>query len=56
MSCASDALIDAQNRKIEQLLDENLKLRKLVQYICDECYGDEWFYEAAAALGIEGNY
>lgn len=35
---------------------ENAKLRELVQYICDECYGDEWFVEKAAALGIEGHY
>lgn len=42
--------------RIERLESENAKLRELVQYICDECYGDEWFVEKAAALGIEGHY
>lgn len=35
---------------------ENTKLRELVQYICDENYGDDWFVEEAAALGIEAHY
>lgn len=38
------------------LENENDKLRKLVQYIVDECYGDEWFYEQAESLGIEPDY
>lgn len=40
----------------DELLTENAKLRELVQYICDEGYGDDWFVEKAAALGIEGHY
>lgn len=35
---------------------ENAKLRELVQYICDENYGDDWFAEKAAELGIEAHY
>ena len=35
---------------------ENAKLRELVQYICNEYYGDDWFAEEAAALGIEAHY
>ena len=35
---------------------ENAKLRELVQYICDENYGDDWFAEKAAELGIEARY
>lgn len=35
---------------------ENAKLRKLVQYIYDECYGDDWFAEQAEALGFEPNF
>lgn len=46
---------DAHKRATELGL-ENAKLRELVQYTCDECYGDEWFVEKAAALGIEGHY
>lgn len=43
---------------LSRVLDqnENEALRELVQYICDECYGDDWFVEKAAALGIEGHY
>lgn len=36
--------------------DDNAKLRELVQYICDENYGDDWFAEKAAELGIEAHY
>ena len=39
-----------------ELEAENAKLRKLVQYIVDECYGDEWFYEQAESLGIKPDY
>lgn len=46
---------DAHKRATE-LEAENAKLRELVQYICDECYGDDWFVEKAAELGIEGHY
>lgn len=35
---------------------ENAKLRKLVQYIYDEGYGDDWFAEQAEALGFEPNF
>ena len=35
---------------------ENAKLQELVQYICDENYGDDWFAEKAAELGIEARY
>lgn len=43
---------------LSRVLDqnENEALRELVQYICDESYGDDWFVEKAAALGIEGHY
>ena len=44
------------NRAVKKYKDENAKLRELVQYICDECYGDEWFDEQAAELGFEPNY
>ena len=40
----------------EQLKAENAKLRKLVQYIYDEAYGDDWFAEQAEALGFEPNF
>lgn len=40
----------------EQLKVENAKLRKLVQYIYDEGYGDDWFAEQAEALGFEPNF
>lgn len=39
-----------------RLKAENAKLRELVQYICDENYGDDWFAEKAAELGIEARY
>ena len=48
--------IDTIEDDCKLLESENAKLRELVQYICDECYGDEWFVEKAAALGIEGHY
>lgn len=35
---------------------ENEKLRELVQYILDESYGDDWFYEKAEELGLEARY
>ena len=40
----------------EKLESENAKLRKLVQYIYDECYGDDWFNEQAELLGFEQNF
>lgn len=40
----------------DQLKAENAKLRKLVQYIYDEGYGDDWFAEQAEALGFEPNF
>ena len=55
----SDAIYETVcefDEEVAQLKSENAKLRELVQYICDECYGDEWFVEKAAALGIEGHY
>jgi hypothetical protein len=45
--------IDAVHENLER---ENAKLRELVQYIYDECYGDDWFAEQAAELGFEPNY
>lgn len=51
LALASEMRMDA-----DDIDAENAKLRELVQYICDECYGDEWFVEKAAALGIEGHY
>lgn len=41
---------------MQQAADTIVKLAKLVQYIYDECYGDEWFAEQAAELGFEPNY
>ena len=46
---------DVHKRAIE-LEKQNAKLRELVQYICDENYGDDWFAEEAAALGIKAHY
>lgn len=42
--------------KTLELGTENAKLRELAQYIYDEGYGDDWFAEQAAELGIEPNY
>lgn len=41
---------------VAEMEAENERLRKLVQYICDENYGDDWFMEEAAAIGIEAHY
>lgn len=43
-------------KDMQFFIAENRKLRKLVQYIYDECYGDDWFAEQAAELGFEPNY
>lgn len=43
-------------RIFKQLQEENDKLRELVQYIVDECYGDDWFSEQAELLGIKAKY
>lgn len=42
--------------KIRELEDENAQLRELVQYICDENYGDYWFDVKANKLGISAHY
>ena len=42
--------------KAWELEGENAKLRKLVQYILDESYGDDWFITKAEELGIEERY
>lgn len=47
------ANIKADNFKLRE---QNAKLRKLVQYIYDEGYGDDWFAEQAEALGFEPNF
>lgn len=41
---------------LEKYRAENMKLRELVQYIYDECYGDDWFNEQAEVLGFEQNF
>lgn len=54
-----DPLLEAANTIMvlhDELHAENAKLRELVQYICDENYGDDWFAEKAAELGIEAHY
>ena len=51
-----DRLCDAIDATHANLERENSKLRELVQYICDENYGDDWFAEKAAELGIEARY
>lgn len=50
------ALANEMRMDADDIDAENAKLRELVQYICDECYGDDWFVEKAAELGIEGHY
>lgn len=47
---------DGYLMQINQLRDENAKLRELVQYILDECYGDDWFSKKAEELGFKANY
>lgn len=42
--------------KIRKLESENAKLRELVQYICDENYGDYWFDVKANKLGTSAHY
>ena len=42
--------------KLKNVQTENAKLHELVQYILDECYGDEWFCEKAEELGFKANY
>lgn len=44
------------NILLDRISSENAKLRKLVQYIYDECYGDDWFNEQAEVLGFEQNF
>ena len=50
------ARLGALHVELDDLRDENAKLRELVQYIYDEGYGDDWFAEQAAELGFEPNY
>lgn len=45
--------IEAEYRRMQA---ENAKLRELVQYILDECYGDDWFGKKAEELGFKANY
>lgn len=41
---------------VDAIESENKKLRELVQYICDENYGDYWFDVKAYKLGITAHY
>lgn len=41
---------------MQQAADTIVNLAKLVQYIYDEGYGDDWFAEQAEALGFEPNF
>lgn len=50
-----DRAKDMRNR-LSAAQAENAKLSKLVQYILDECYGDDWFGEKAEGLGFRANY
>ena len=53
----SDEVVqDMLNQYVLELESSNDKLRKLVQYIYDEGYGDDWFAEQAEALGFEPNF
>lgn len=46
----------ASSTTVNKLRDENEKLLELVQYILDENYGDDWFYEKAKEIGLEARY
>lgn len=45
-----------KNNDLMRLMDANAKLSELVQYILDECYGDDWFSKKAEELGFKANY
>ena len=55
LAYGNGALLKFHQRN-DELRAENAKLSKLVQYILDEAYGDDWFAEKAEELGFEANY